>query len=99
MYLHIGQDTLINTSEVLGVFDMDTTSISKATREFFKVAEQKGIVVNVTQELPKSYVLCASKKCRAHEKKSGEEALYISQLNTATLKKRLAQGNFAKTFE
>ena len=45
MYLHLGQDTVIKTDEVLGIFDLDTATISKYTREYLAQAEKKGRLV------------------------------------------------------
>ena len=41
MYLHLGQDTVIKTDEVVGIFDLDTATISKYTREYLAQAEKK----------------------------------------------------------
>lgn len=41
MYLHIGQDCVVADGEILGIFDLDTTSISKHTRDFLAQAEKE----------------------------------------------------------
>ncbi len=91
MYLHIGQDTVVRLQDIVGIFDIDTTSISAITREYLKHAQQAGLVVNVTEELPKSFVVC-------HEKSKGEEGprvkVYISQISSTTLLKRSAAPGF-----
>ena len=33
MYLNIGQDTVIIDKDILGIFDLDNTTVSKSTRE------------------------------------------------------------------
>lgn len=81
MYLHLGQDTVVRTKEIIGIFDLDITTVSKHTRNFLTKCEKGGCVVNVTYELPKSFILCKSNR----KKKS---SVYISQLSTATLLKR-----------
>lgn len=81
MYLHLGQDTVVRTKEIIGIFDLDITTVSKHTRKFLTKGEKDGRVVNVTYELPKSFILCKNKR----KKKS---SVYISQLSTATLLKR-----------
>ena len=53
MYLHLGQDTLVRTSEVIGIFDMDNTTVAKGTRRR---------VVSVTADLPKTFVVCGRGK-------------------------------------
>ena len=81
MYLHIGQDTVVRLRDIVGIFDIDTSSISPVTREYLKAAQENGRVVNVTGELPKSFVVCA-----------GDEGVrvYISQISSTTLLRRSA---------
>ncbi len=79
MYLHLGQDTVVRSREVIGIFDLENTSISKLTKEFLTQAEKEGRVCNVSYELPKSFVICAWK---------GKQIVYITQISSATLKKR-----------
>ena len=59
MYLHLGQDTVVDTRRVIGVFDLDNSTVSKHTRAFLTRAQQEGRVVNVSSELPKSCIVCA----------------------------------------
>lgn len=80
MYLHLGKDTVICTKNIIGIFDMDTSTISKNTREYLTLAEKKGNVVNVSLELPKSFIVCKEKK--------NQTIVYISQLSSQTLLKR-----------
>lgn len=79
MYLHLGQDTVVTFDEIIGIFDLDTATIGKATRDYLKNAEDNGRVVNVSYELPKSFIVCGDKK---------EKTVYISQISSSTLLKR-----------
>ena len=45
MYLHIGQDHLVDSRNIIGIFDMDTATAQKNTRDFLKRVEQEGAVV------------------------------------------------------
>ena len=81
MYLHLGQDTVVKTESIVGIFDMDTSTVSKITRKYLSDCEKKGHVVNVSMELPKSFVLCS-------EEDTGSFTLYISQISSSTLLKR-----------
>ena len=83
MYLHLGGDTVVATGDVLGIFDLDNASWSKHTREFLRRVQQEGRVINVTEDLPRSMVLC---------RVNGEERVYISLLSSATLMKRAEGG-------
>ncbi len=83
MYLHLGMETVVSASDIVGIFDIENTSIGKGTKEFLATAEKNGRVVNVSYELPKSFIVCAGKK-------RSDEVVYISQISAATLKKRLS---------
>ena len=80
MYLHLGQDTVVRLDEIVGIFDMDTSTISKHTRQFLADAEKGGRIFNVSMELPKSFVVCLDT--------DGTETVYISQISSTTLCKR-----------
>lgn len=82
MYLHLGQDTIVMTDRIVGVFDLDNTTISKHTREFLGKAQKEGRVVDVTYELPKSFIICES---------GGIETVYLSQMSPATLLRRVRE--------
>ena len=79
MYLHLGQNTVVDTEQLLGVFDLDNSTVSKHTRDFLARAQKEGRVVNVSMELPKSFVVCRDKE---------GETVYLSQLSSATLLRR-----------
>lgn len=79
MFLHLGGDTVISQKDIIAIFDLDITSISKITREFLHVAEDEGFVVNVSEDLPKSYVLAEI---------NNESRVFVSPISAATLLKR-----------
>lgn len=80
MYLHLGMDKVITFDEIIGIFDLDTTTVSKRTRDYLAKAEKAGIVENVCYDIPKSFIVCMDKK--------GNEKVYISQISSSTLLKR-----------
>ncbi len=79
MYLHLGGNTVVNSRDIIGIFDLDTVTVTKLGRDYINRASKSGKVVNVTYELPKSFVLTIE---------NGEEKLYVSQLAPSTLLKR-----------
>lgn len=81
MYLHLGQSTVVNRDDIIGIFDMDNSTVMKNTRNFLAEAEKNGEVINITYELPKSFILCCNKK-------SKKTKVYISQISPSTLLKR-----------
>ncbi len=80
MYLHLGQDTVIRKDDIIGIFDIDTSTVSVITRKYLTKKEKDGNCITVSYELPGSFVVCADKK--------GTETVYISQLSASTLNKR-----------
>lgn len=83
MYLHLGEDTVINSDNVIGIFDLDTSTVSKHTKDLLSTCQKENRVVNVSYELPKSFILYNY---------AGEISIYISQISTATLIKRMNKG-------
>ena len=86
MYLHLGQNTIVHDREIIGIFDLDITSQSHRTRDNLNRAERGGDVVNVSEELPKSFVVCA----KPHNKE--KQTVFISQLSSQTLLRRSETG-------
>lgn len=87
MYLHLGQSTVITTKELIGIFDMDNTTVMKSTRDYLTKAEKSGEVVNVSYELPKSFVVCA-------DNDNNSKKVYITQISPSTLLKRAKSKRF-----
>jgi len=44
MYLHLGQDTVVQTKDVIGIFDLEKASLSKYTKSFLSTATKRGQV-------------------------------------------------------
>lgn len=82
MFLHLGENTVITTDEIIGIFDLDNTTVSKATRDYLSAMQKNKKIVDVSYDLPKSFVLC-------RDKDSGENLVYISPISTQTLLKRI----------
>jgi hypothetical protein len=82
MYLHLGQTTVIKLDDVIGIFDLETSTISKYTKNYLADAQKAGRVVNVSLEMPKSFVICRGK--------NEEVTVYITQISSTTLLKRTA---------
>lgn len=97
MYLHLGQETLVKTEDIVGIFDMDNTTISKWTRRYLTRAEKAGEVISVTTDLPKTFVVVsrAKGKHRAGEK---DDRVYLSQISSATLRKRTGYNYTSKRY-
>jgi len=79
MYLHLGQNVVVSEADVIGIFDLDNTTGSVVTRKFLGDAEKSGYVINVSEELPRSFILTGNNK---------GITVYLSQLSPQTLHKR-----------
>ncbi|MBQ6936677.1 MAG: DUF370 domain-containing protein [Clostridia bacterium] len=80
MYIHIGQDTVIIDEEIIGIFDMENTTVMKSTVDYLNKAEKDGNVNNVAPfELPKSFVVTNTDKVKK---------IHISPVSVGTILKR-----------
>lgn len=79
MYIHLGNEMVVSEKDIVGIFDLETTTISKHSRKFLEIAEKQKQVINVSYELPKSFIIT---------NKNNKNKVYISQISTSTLQKR-----------
>lgn len=80
MYLHIGNNYSVNVHDIVGIFDIENTTVGKCTKKLLERAEKNHLCIYTTYEMPKSFIIVM---------KNGSEQLYISQLSAMTLKKRM----------
>ena len=71
---------MVRSNDVIGVFDLDKTSTSHLTRKYLASAQKSGRIIEATEDLPKSFVVCSEK--------SGAFSVYLSQISPATLRGR-----------
>ena len=79
MYLHIGNDFVVLYRDLIGIFDIENTSVSKTTQKFLYAAEKAGKVRYVSMDIPKSFIVT-------------NDTIYISPISASTLKKRTLTG-------
>ena len=84
MYIPIGDDMSVRDKNVIGIFDLDTTTVTERGRIFLDRAEKEGQVVPWTpkslEDMPKSYILTVE---------YGMTKIYQSSVTTQTLEKRM----------
>ncbi len=85
MYLHVGQEIVARKRDIIGVFDIENTTVSHTTRRFLHKAEKNKQVQYVTFDLPKSFTVCAPPR-----NQEGKHTVIISPIAPRTLKKRAA---------
>lgn len=76
-YLHLGEEVAVRDDEIIGIFDIENTSVSRITKDF--LAGKNFKVVTVSYEIPKSFIITEHNK---------EIIIYISQIAPSTLCKR-----------
>ena len=79
MYIHLGRDYVLNDRDIIGIFNLETTTISPRGREFLNYAQKNGAVVSLSDELPQSYVLADG---------GVVDTVYLSELCSAVLRRR-----------
>ncbi len=80
MYIHLGGEYVVSEDEIIGIFDLENTTVSKHTRSFLNLSEKRKEVINVSFELPKAFILTSN---------NNQNKVYISQISPSTLNKRL----------
>ena len=79
MFIHIGEGKVLSKKEIIGIFDLETTSVSKKTREFLRINEKKGNVEYVSAEIPKTYIITESKL---------RKKVFVTQISSQTIFKK-----------
>jgi hypothetical protein len=90
MYFHLGRDYVLNTQDLIGIFNLETTTISPRGREFLNYAQKNGAVVTLSDDLPQSFVVA----------QQAVDTVYLSELSSTALKRRAERGlldNFENT--
>lgn len=83
MYLHLGEECIIPYQNLIGIFDLDAVTVTKTGREFLREAERGGRLIAISENLPKSFVVCMEE---------GRETVYLSPISAATLVRRVTRG-------
>ena len=73
MYIHLGRDYVLNDRDIIGIFNLETTTITPRGREFLNYAQ------SLSDELPQSYVLADG---------AVVDTVYLSELSPAAMRRR-----------
>jgi len=79
MFIHIGGDVVIPMKSVIAILDIETTTLSKDTKEFLRIAEEEGFVEAISDDLPKTFIITEVDK---------KSKIYLSPISSVTLQKR-----------
>lgn len=76
MFLHLGEDTVVLSKDIIVIMDMDGATISKFSRELLRKGELDGNIVTVSSLLPRTIIITLDNK------------IYLSPVSTSTLLKK-----------
>lgn len=76
MYVRVEENTIVLDKDIIGIFDMDNTTVSRLGRTFLPKAEKNGLIINQTDDLPKSFVVTSENK---------ETKVFISSVSSKIL--------------
>ena len=79
MYVSIGPEKIVNSEDIVGIFDIDTAT---ATKDLLKNAEKQKKTKMTGEDIPKSFVLM------------NDGMIYFSQFAAKILKRRAEKGIF-----
>ncbi len=83
MYLDLSPDTVILNKNIIGIFDTDTSTVVKNTRDYLTKAEKNRQVITVTTDIPRSFTVTADKNDKTNQ------TVIISKYSTLTLLSRV----------
>lgn len=79
MFLHLGENVVVPLKDVIGIFDMETSTYNSDTVQFLRMAEEDGFVERITSEKPKSFIVAEVNK---------KSKIFLSPISSSTLGKR-----------
>ena len=83
MYLHIGNGKSVKRKDIIGIFDLDTATVSKITKDFMNKRQRAGEVSYFDSDLPRAFILLDENK---------KTKVRLSRISTSGLKARLESG-------
>lgn len=84
MYLHIGNRKSVRKKDIVGIFDLDTATVSRSGRDFINKMQGENKVEYDDTDLPRSFVLTTE---------GGDPKVRLSRISTQGLKLRLEGKN------
>ncbi|MBO5338933.1 MAG: DUF370 domain-containing protein [Clostridia bacterium] len=73
MYIHIGNNKVVRKEDILGIFDLDSSTVSINTRKYLTKAQEEKRVITLGYELPKSFIILTNQE------------VYLSPFNTSSI--------------
>lgn len=61
MFLHIGNGCSVRKKDIIGIFDLDTATVSKITKDFISKKQKSGEIIYSDSDLPRAFILVDEK--------------------------------------
>ena len=78
-YIDLGGERVVRADRLIGVFDIDNTTVSRHTRDFLNGREKAGQVENLASDIPVSFIMCADPVRTYTSRKTPDCEVYLSQ--------------------
>ncbi len=79
-YIHLGSDVSVYSKDIIGIFDIEKTTVIKSVNDFLSVSQKKGQIYYCSLDMPASFIVT-------------EDKVYVTNVSTLTLKKRINNFN------
>ena len=80
MYLHIGNGESVRQEDIIGIFDLDTATVSKISKKYISDNEKRGKVEYSDYDLPRAFVVTYKNK---------KEKIILSRISSLGLVQRI----------
>ena len=79
MYIHIGNGRSVRDKDIIGIFDLDTATVSQITKNFISKKQKSEEVEYTDDDLPRAFLIV---------EENGKYKVKLSRISTVGLKGR-----------
>ena len=89
MYLHIGNGVNIKKKSIIGIFDLDSSTVSGITKKYINKNQKLGNISYSDFDLPRAFVL--------HDDGQGGYKIKLSRISSQGLKVRFEDDGYTES--
>lgn len=75
MYISLGSDVSVHKNDIIGIFDIEKTSVVRSVNDYLSGCQKSGRIYYVSLDMPKSFVVC-------------DDCVYVTNVGASTIGKR-----------
>lgn len=75
MYISLGSDVTVHKDDIIGIFDIEKTSVVRSINDYLSGCQKSGRIYYVSLDMPKSFVVC-------------NDCVYVTNVGAGTISKR-----------